>query len=124
VDIKGAKSIKIKTSVVSACCADGTDLPLLLIFKRKIMISDNNQQGICIQNHAKRWMDESGMILWLKKLWSKHPGGPLKKPGLLACDQFRSHMMQATKRTVTELNTIGCDSQKHYSSNASTRHLN
>ena len=42
VDVKGAKTIMIKTSgnekmhytVVLACCADGTKLPPLLIFKK------------------------------------------------------------------------------------------
>ena len=41
--VKGAKTIMIKTSgnektrytVVLACCADGTKLPTLLIFKKK-----------------------------------------------------------------------------------------
>jgi hypothetical protein len=48
VDVKGAKTIIIKTScnekmcytVVLACCADGTKLPPLLIFKRKILPKD------------------------------------------------------------------------------------
>ena len=48
VDVKGAKTIMIKTSgnekmrytVVLACCADGTKLPYLLIFKRKTLPKD------------------------------------------------------------------------------------
>jgi len=48
VDVKGAKTIMIKTSgnekmpytVVLACCADGTKLPPLLIFKRKTLPKD------------------------------------------------------------------------------------
>ena len=44
-DIKGAKTIMINTSgnektrstVVLACCADGTKLPPVLIFKRKTL---------------------------------------------------------------------------------------
>ena len=48
VDIKGAKTIMIKTSgnekyrytVVLVCCADGTKLPPLLIFKRKTLPKD------------------------------------------------------------------------------------
>ena len=46
VDAKGSKTIMIKTSgnektsytVLLACCADGTNLPPLLIFKRKICL--------------------------------------------------------------------------------------
>ena len=45
VDVKGAKTIMIKTSsnektrytVVLACCADGTKFPPLLIFKREVL---------------------------------------------------------------------------------------
>ena len=45
VDVKGAKTIMIKTSgnektrytVVLACCADGTKLPPLLIFKKNVV---------------------------------------------------------------------------------------
>jgi len=45
VDVKGAKKVMIKTNgnekmrytVVLACCADGTKLPPLLIFKRKTL---------------------------------------------------------------------------------------
>ena len=54
VDIKGAKTIMIKTSsnektrytVVLACCADGTKLPPLLIFKRKTLPKDVIPYGI------------------------------------------------------------------------------
>ena len=47
-DVKGSKTIMIKTSgnekmhytVVLAYCADGTKLPLLVIFKRKMLPED------------------------------------------------------------------------------------
>jgi hypothetical protein len=51
-------------------------------------------------------MDENGIKLWLHKIWSKRTGGLLKKPTLLVCDQFRSHVTEVTKRTVKELNTL------------------
>ena len=49
VDVKGVKTIMIKTSgnkktrytAVLVCCADGTKLPLLLIFKRKMNMNIN-----------------------------------------------------------------------------------
>ena len=64
-DVKGAETIMIKTSgiekkcytVVLACCADGTKLPPLLIFKRKTLLKDVIPHGIYIHVHSKRWMD-------------------------------------------------------------------
>ena len=45
------------------------------------------------------------MKLWLEKVWSKHPGGLLKKPSLLVCDQFKAHVTESTKRLATKLKT-------------------
>jgi hypothetical protein len=61
VDIKGAQSIKIKTTghekthytVVLACCTDSIKLPPLLTSKIKMMFSDRIPQGIFIHVHAK-----------------------------------------------------------------------
>jgi len=55
VDVKGAKTITIKTSgnekmcytVVLACCADGTKLPPLLIFKIKTLPKDGIYIHVC-----------------------------------------------------------------------------
>src|SRR5215469_12670791 len=76
VDVKGAKTIMIKTSgnektrytVVLACCADGTKLPLLLIFKRKTLPKDVIPLGIYVHVHSKGWMDGGEMKLWLEKV--------------------------------------------------------
>jgi len=65
VDVKGVKTIMIKTSgnektrytVVLACCADGTKLPPLLNFKRKMLPKDVIPNGIYIHVHSKGWMD-------------------------------------------------------------------
>ena len=48
-------------------------------------------------------MDGEGMKLWLKKVRSKQPGGLLKKPPLLACNQFKAHVTESTKRLATKL---------------------
>jgi len=45
------------------------------------------------------------MKLWLEKVWSKHPGGLLKKSSLLVCDQFKAHVTESTKRLATKLKT-------------------
>jgi len=79
VDVMGAKTIMIKTSgnektsytVVLAFCADGTNLPPLLIFKRKTLPKDVIPRAIYVHVHSKGWMDGEGMKLWLEKVWSK-----------------------------------------------------
>ena len=87
VDVKGARALMIKTSsnekthytVVLARCADGTKLPPLLIFKRKMLPKDVISHEIYVHVRSKGWLDGEGMKLWLQKVWSKHPGGFLKK---------------------------------------------
>jgi hypothetical protein len=44
----------------------------ILIFERKMMYSDRIPQGTFIHIHAKGWMNENGMKLWLGKVWSRH----------------------------------------------------
>ena len=38
-------------------------------------------------------------------MWFKRPGGVLKKPSLLVCDQFKAHVTDSTKRLATKLKT-------------------
>jgi len=65
VDVKGVKTIMIKTSgnekkhytVVLACYADGKKLPPLLIFKRKMLPKDIIPHGIYVHVHSKGWME-------------------------------------------------------------------
>ena len=38
-------------------------------------------------------------------MWSKRPGGLLKKQFLLVCDQFKAHVTESTKRLATKLKT-------------------
>jgi len=64
----------------------------LLIFKRKTLPKDVIPHGIYVHVHSKVWMDGERMNLWLEKVWSKHPGGLLKKTSLLVCDQFKAHV--------------------------------
>jgi len=61
VGVKGSKTIMIKTSgnektrytVVLTCCADGTKLPHLLMFKRKTLPKDVIPHGIYVHVHSK-----------------------------------------------------------------------
>jgi hypothetical protein len=66
---------------------------------------DKIPQGKVLHVQEEGWMDENGMKLWLQKVWAKRPGGLLKKPSLLVCDQFKSHVREATKRRVKDLNS-------------------
>ena len=38
-------------------------------------------------------------------MWSKCPGGLLKNPSLLLCNQFKAHVTESTKRLATKLMT-------------------
>jgi hypothetical protein len=49
------------------------------------------------------WMDENEMKVWLEKVRAKRPGVLLRKPALLVCDQFKSHVTEATKRKIKDL---------------------
>ncbi|CAI5766530.1 pogo transposable element with KRAB domain [Podarcis lilfordi] len=94
VDLKGAKTIAMKTSghekthymVVLSSCADSTKLPPMLIFKRKTFPKEEIPRGVVVHVHEKGWMDKNGMRVWVEKVWSKRPGGLLKKPALLVLD--------------------------------------
>lgn len=45
------------------------------------------------------------MKLWIDKVWSRRPGGLLKKPALLVWDHFRDHRTDLAKRKVKQLKT-------------------
>jgi len=56
-------------------------------------------------------MDGQGLKLWVENKWSKHPGGLLKKPFVLVCDQVRSYVMEDSRRA----KHIGCwESRRPY----------
>jgi hypothetical protein len=60
----------------------------VLIFKRKAMTNVKIPRGI-VHVQEKGWLDENRMKLWLEKGVAKHPGGLLKRPAILVCDQFK-----------------------------------
>ena len=75
---QGAKTVAVKTSgnkktrftVVLACCADGTKLPPMIIFKRKMFPKQEISSGFIVHVHEKGWMNEEGMKIWFNKVWS------------------------------------------------------
>lgn len=77
----GEKPVFIKTvkkihfTVVFSCLANGSKLPPLVIFKRKTLPKNMKfPAGVIVSAHVKGWMDESGTVEWLEKVWNKRPG--------------------------------------------------
>ena len=60
-DVKGAKTVAVKTTghekthftVVLVCCADGTKLPCMIIFKRKTFPKEKFPSGVIVHVHEK-----------------------------------------------------------------------
>lgn len=95
---KGQKTVTVRTTghekshftVVLACCADGTKLPPMLIFKRKTLPKDIFPPTVVVQANAKGWMDEETMGVWLDRCFSRRPDGFFHvKPGMLVMDSMR-----------------------------------
>ncbi|CAL4062438.1 unnamed protein product, partial [Meganyctiphanes norvegica] len=113
VDSKGVHSVTVKTTghekthytVVLTCCADGTKLLPMVIFKRKTMPKEVIPNGVVVHVQEKGWMDENGIKLWIDKVWSRRPGGLLRKPALLVWDQFRAHKTETVKNNLKRIKT-------------------
>ena len=68
-ELKTTGHEKTRFTVVLACLADGTKLKPMVIFKQKTMLKDNFPTGVGVHNHPKGWMDESGVKIWIEKVW-------------------------------------------------------
>lgn len=110
---KGAKAVTVRTTghekshftVVLACCADGTKLPPMLIFKRKTMPKESFPPGVVVKTNEKGWMDEQMMGVWLETCFSKRPDGFFHaRKGLLVMDSMRAHMTDLTLRQIKTMN--------------------
>lgn len=81
VNEKGEKIVTVGTTghekshftVVLACCADGTTLPPMLIFKRKTVSKDPFLPGVIVQCDMKGWMDAEMVGVWLDRCFSQRP---------------------------------------------------
>lgn len=113
VSVKGVNTMAVKTSghekthftVVLACCADGTKLPPMIILKRKTFLKEKIPSGVIVHMHEKGWMNEEGMKIWFNEVWSRRPGGLLKKTALLVFDHFKAHVTQSVKAIAADLKT-------------------
>ena len=83
VNKKGERTILLKSTgneknrytVVLECMADGTKLPPMIIYKRTTRPSGNFPTDVILHWNAKGWVDEEACKLWVKRVWTKCPGG-------------------------------------------------
>ena len=61
--------------------------------------------GVLIHVHDKGWMDEQGMLLWIKEVWECRPGHLLNKKSCLVFDMFKDHLLDSVKKQLVEGNT-------------------
>ena len=61
--------------------------------------------GVLVHVHEKGWMDEEGMLLWIRKVWECRPGYLLRKKACLVYDMFKTHLMDSIKKKLSEGNT-------------------
>ena len=114
VDVKGAKSVFVITichekcyfTVVLGCLADGTRLPSVVIFKRKMLPKGLKfLSGVIVHAHVKGWMDECGTLDCLEHTWNRQKGAVFKKPSLLVWDSFQVHLTDQVKEKYRSINT-------------------
>ena len=107
VNQKGEKNILVKTTghektnftVVLSCLADGNKLPPMIIFKRKTLPKSTVfPSGVLVRAHEKGWMNETGVIDWMKNVWNKRPGAVFNKRSLLVWDMFVAHRCEKVKK--------------------------
>lgn len=99
----GEKSISITTTgqekthftVMLACCADGTKLRPLLIFKRKTIPSGNFPKSVIIRCNEKGWVNESVMLEWFEEVWRKREGAFFNARGILILDSMKAHIKES-----------------------------
>ena len=65
----------------------------------KTMPKDNFPAGVVVHNHPKGWMDESGVKIWIEKVWRARPGGFANTQSLLVWDSFSAHLTGYRKTT-------------------------
>uniref|UniRef100_A0A8C0HJH9 HTH CENPB-type domain-containing protein n=1 Tax=Chelonoidis abingdonii TaxID=106734 RepID=A0A8C0HJH9_CHEAB len=110
----GEKTVLIKTTghekihfmLVLSCLANGSKLHPVVIFKRETLPKNMKfPAGVIVHAREKGWMDESGTIEWLEKVWNKIPGALFKKPAMLVCDMFRAYKMDDVKNVAKNMKT-------------------
>ena len=57
-------------TIVLACLADGTKLPLVIIFKLVNVPREEFSDGVIIRANAKGWMNKDEMSWWVENVWT------------------------------------------------------
>ena len=113
VDVKGKKTIKIRTTksekcrvkATLSCTAAGNMLPPMIIFKgktHKSIAGVKRSKGTVVNYQGKAWMNEKLMIPWISDIWVKHTK---KKPPLHFLDTFSAHLTDQVKEAFHQTNT-------------------
>lgn len=61
--------------------------------------------GVLVHVCGEGWMEEEGMLLWIKKVCKCRPGHLAKKKACLVYDMFKAHLMDSIKKKLAEGNT-------------------
>ena len=109
----GEKTVKIRTTgneknrvtVVLTCCADGSKLKPMVIFKRKNIPKIKNTHGVVVSVQEKGWMDGNQMIIWNEKVWRACVGSLRRRKSFLVYDSFEAHVTDNVKAALKGENT-------------------
>ncbi|GFV08977.1 pogo transposable element with KRAB domain [Trichonephila clavipes] len=96
---------KTHFTVMLACCADGTKLKPLLIFKRKTIPKENFPRSVVIWCNEKGWCNEDIMLDWFQEVWKKREGGLTKilQPLDISVNKnFKSHVRACWENWMSE----------------------
>ncbi|GFX09974.1 pogo transposable element with KRAB domain [Trichonephila clavipes] len=99
VDTCGVKTVSVTTTgqekthftVMLACCADGTKLNSLLIFKRKTISKENFPRSVVIRCNEDIKLD------WFEEVWKKREDAFFNSKGVLIIDSMRAHIKDSVK---------------------------
>jgi hypothetical protein len=90
--------------VMLAVAADGRNL-LYLIYKRKTTAKVKLPNCVQVRVQGKHWMAASVICDCVRTVWGQWPGTLLWWPSLLVWDSVCGHLVEETKRILTEMKT-------------------
>jgi len=92
-------------TVMLGCMADGTKLPLVIIFKLVNISREEFPDGVIIRANKEGWMNEKEMFWWIENVWIQRARRGNNQRSLLVLDSFTAHKTDAVKRRFREKNT-------------------
>ena len=85
--------------------ADGTKLPLVIIFKLVNIPRGEFSDGVIIHANPKGWMNKDEMIWWIENVWTQRARRGVNPRSLLVLDSFTAHKTDAVKKWFHKKNT-------------------